>query len=207
MKNIFTVPNLITIFRLLFSPLVLPLLIFYVLPLNSLSVNGIIAAIFVFLSLTDFFDGYFVRKFGQVTGVGKSLDHIADKFLATSVLISLLAINKIFFYWVIILVGRSLFMMGIRIVSLEKGFPIAVSFWGKINTLAQMIFLTFVIVNPYQQLGFASPWNIIETLLLVIVIILSIFSVKKYIGEFVIQYIMRSEKVKENNPESPSSGF
>ena len=171
----------------------LPILIYYVLPYNSLLFNSLIAAVFVFLSFTDFFDGYFARKFGLVTGVGKSLDHIADKFLTTSALISLLAVNKIFFYWVIILVGRNLFMMGIRLVSVEKGFPLPVSLWGKINTLVQMIYLTFVIINPYQNLGFKNPWNIIEILLLAIVLLLSIFSVKKYIDEFIIQYMMRSK--------------
>jgi len=193
MKNIFNVPNFISLFRLIFSPLMLPILIYYVLPYNSLLFNSLIAAVFVFLSFTDFFDGYFARKFGLVTGVGKSLDHIADKFLTTSALISLLAVNKIFFYWVIILVGRNLFMMGIRLVSVEKGFPLPVSLWGKINTLVQMIYLTFVIINPYQNLGFKNPWNIIEILLLAIVLLLSIFSVKKYIDEFIIQYMMRSK--------------
>jgi len=197
MKNIFNLPNFISLFRLIFSPLMLPLLIYFVLPHNSLLFNCIIAAVFIFLSFTDFFDGYLARRFGQVTGVGKSLDHIADKFLITSVLISLLAVNKIFFYWVIILVGRHLFMMGVRIVSLEKGFPLPVSLWGKVNTLVQMIYLSVVIINPYQNLGFSSPWNIIETLLLAIVILLSIFSVKKYIDEFIIQYMMRSKGESE----------
>jgi len=163
------------------------------LPYNSLLFNSVVAAIFIFLSFTDFFDGYLARRFGKEIRAARLLNPIADKFLVSSVLISLLAINKIFFYWVVVLIGRTIFMMGARIVALEKGFPIPVTFWGKINTLVQMIYVAFVIVNPYQAAGFTTGWNLTEHALLVIVLLLSVFSVKKYIDEFVIQVMMRDK--------------
>ena len=129
--KVFNVPNLLTFIRLVVSPLTLPVLLVYLLPYNILWVNILLAALFLVFSFTDFFDGYLARKWGQETTMGKMLDPIADKFLSASVLIALVASHKLFFYWAVILIGRSLFMMGLRIVSFEHGIPVPVSLWGK----------------------------------------------------------------------------
>jgi len=201
--KIFTIPNLLTFIRLVFSPLVLPFLFVYLLPYNLFWLNCILAALFVIISFTDLFDGYIARRFKQETKIGKMLDPIADNFLFSSALIALLAANKMYFYWVIILVGRSLFMMGIRMLAFQKGFPVPVSFLGKINTIALMIYITLVIMNPYQEAGLSNMWNIAETSWLTLVIFLSVFSVKKYLDIFIEQFVMR-QKPEETEEKSAS---
>jgi CDP-diacylglycerol--glycerol-3-phosphate 3-phosphatidyltransferase len=98
-------PTRLTLIRLIFSPLFLPLVLVYFLPYNNQIINGILALVFVLLSLTDFFDGYLARKYNQETALGRALDPLADKFLFFSTLIALVTIQKVFFlfsdhfYW------------------------------------------------------------------------------------------------------------
>ncbi len=177
-----TIPNILTLIRLILSPLMLPILLVYLLPFNILWINCLLAILFILFSLTDFFDGYLARKYYEVTPLGSVLDPIADKFLVYSTLVALLAINKIYFYWVVILIGREFFVMGLRLVALEHNATVSISFFGKFKTAAQMLFLTVLIANPYQSLGLtdAPTWYVLELSLLIITLVLSLVSAQKY---------------------------
>lgn len=141
-------------------------------------------------SLTDFFDGFLARRYHLESALGAMLDPIADKFLFYSVLVALLAAHKIYFYWVIILIGRELFMMSLRQLALENNFSISVSSLGKIKTALQMVCLAFIIVNPYQKMGLmgAWGWNGGELLLLLVTTFLSVWSAYRYFQLFVDRY-------------------
>lgn len=184
MKNILNIglPTILTLVRLVVSPLALPFLLVYLLPLHSLYLNSFLAGLFLAFGLTDFFDGYLARRFNQVTRIGRILDPIADKFLLYTVLIALLTAHKIYFFWVVIFIGREFFVMGLRLVALEHGFSIPVSRLAKLKTVAQMGCLFFIILNPYQQLGFsdALAWNSIEFALLVLALALTCCSAYTY---------------------------
>jgi len=200
MKHIFTIPNILTFIRLIISPIMLPILIVYLLPFNFLWLNAALAAIFALFSLTDFFDGYLARRYEQVTAFGKALDPIADKFLVFSTLVALLAIQKIFFVWVLVLIGREFFVLGIRQLALENNFAIHVSWWAKLKTVSQMCYLTFLIYNPYHTTGFggfswfvrdfyqAPGYMTIELLLTILAIGLSVLSAQRYYQSFMQEY-------------------
>jgi CDP-diacylglycerol--glycerol-3-phosphate 3-phosphatidyltransferase len=172
-------PIILTLVRLIISPIVLPLLLVYFLPYNIVWLNCVLAFIFVLFSLTDFFDGYLARKYNQVTALGKTLDPIADKFLIFSTLIAVLAVQKIFFFWVIVLIGREFFVMGLRQVALERGMGVPVSAGGKVKTVLQVILLTIIILNP-EQATKASAWNMVEIIMLSATIIASLYSAGQY---------------------------
>jgi len=176
------VPNFLTLFRLIFSPLLFPVLLVYLLPLNAPFINVLLALLFILVSLTDFFDGYLARKFNQESLLGSILDPIADKFLVYATLIALLAVHKIFFYWVVILIGREFFVMGLRHMAAAHNFEVPVLPLGKIKTAFQMILLTWMIANPYQTAGFegAPFWNIGQGIVLFGTITLSIYSAGRY---------------------------
>lgn len=141
------IPLRLTLIRLIVSPLFLPLGMVYLLPYDNLAINILLALFFVFLSLTDFFDGYLARKYNQETVLGKALDPLADKFLFFSAIIALVALHKIYFFWAILLIGREFFIMGLRILALENSFDIPVSWLGKIKTLFQSFYITTSILN------------------------------------------------------------
>jgi len=179
-----TVSNMVTLVRFIFSPFILPVLFVYLLPYNYVIINAALALLFILLSVTHFFDGYLARTFKMASGLGKQLDQVADTCLSYSALVALLAANKIFFYWVIILIGRDFFVMGLRSVARENGFSIPASFLGKITTTMQMIYIAFVVLNPQQSARFTDGWNLCENGLLVVTLLLSILTAKKYYDQF-----------------------
>lgn len=197
------IPTTLTLIRLTLSPLVLPLLLVHFLPYDSLLINSFLALVFIAFSLTDFFDGYLARKNGQETALGTILDPIADKFLFYSTLIALLVAHKIFFFWVVILIGREFFMMGLRQVALEHHFSVPVSSFGKYKTALQVVCLTWIILNPYHALGLQlrgnGVWNIIESCLLFLTIVSSVISAKAYYHAFMIQFIKVPHSVKKEH--------
>jgi len=186
--NRFNVPTLLTLVRL-GSPLILPLILVYFLPFNLLWVNVVLAVIFMLFGFTDFLDGYLARKYGQITVIGRLLDPVADKFLLYSTLVALLTAGKVNFYWVLILIGREFFIMGLRIIALEQKFYVPVSYLGKVKTTLQMMILGFIILNPYQQLGFTHAlwWNSTEMFLLLMAVLFSLLSAKTYCDVFMRQ--------------------
>jgi len=193
----FNLPTKLTLIRLALSPIVLPFLFVYLLPLNNFLLNIVLGLVFVGFSLTDFFDGYLARKYDQETALGTILDPIADKFLLYSALIALLVAQKIFFFWVIILIGREFFMMGLRQVALEHNFSVHVSSLGKLKTAFQMICLIFIIVNPYQAVGLGfhgqALCNSIELALIFVAVSLSVISALFYYRSFIKQFTTKYE--------------
>jgi CDP-diacylglycerol--glycerol-3-phosphate 3-phosphatidyltransferase len=154
-------PNALTASRLVLSPLILPFLIVYLLPLDYQMVNVLIAVLFLAFCLTDFFDGHYARKFDNLSKIGSLLDPIADKFLIYAALIPLVAIGKVYFFWAIILIGREFFVMGIRLIGSEHGIKVPVVFLAKCKTVLEMTYISFVILQTSQR-----PWFFYESIVL-----------------------------------------
>jgi CDP-diacylglycerol---glycerol-3-phosphate 3-phosphatidyltransferase len=195
-SNQLTVPTYVTLVRLCVAPLVLPALFAFFLPYNNIAINGSILALFILFSLTDLIDGFLARHYYQESELGKALDPIADKFLFYSCFIGLLAADKIFFLWVIIFIGRDLFMMGLRQIALQYTFDIAVSSWGKIRTVVVMSYIGALVLNPYQQVPFTEApwWHGVEYLLLVVSLFLTVWSAYRYYTVFVQEFAKRFGK-------------
>src|SRR5438477_3953072 len=124
----------LTLIRFVGALCVLPFFIVYLLPFNNVFLNGFVTIVFLLFGATDFLDGYFARKYQQVTQFGATLDHLADKFLLYTTVIALIVVHKLYFFWAIIWIGREFVVMGLRIFAMENNFSIAVSFFGKSKT-------------------------------------------------------------------------
>lgn len=178
------IPNMLTLVRLIVSPLIMPVLFVYALPANIFWVNIMLSVLFLMLSMTDFFDGYLARRYNQETVIGRMLDPLADKFLTYSAFIGLLAAHKIYFYWVVILIGREFFIMGLRYVALEFSIAVSVSLLGKLKTALQMVCIAVIIANPSQQLGMQEPFNMAEMALLLLSTACAVMSAMVYYDDF-----------------------
>lgn len=178
-----------TFTRLVGGSLVLPFLLFYLLPKNLIGLNFGLAALFGLFSMTDFLDGYLARKYGLETPIGRALDPIADKFLVCSSLITLLALQKIYFWWVIILIGREMCMMSLRHFAALHNISISVSYLGKLKACFQMFLIAVMIARPVTSYGdLASGWLWIEQLLLAITLYYSLISFYRYAVKFAVAY-------------------
>ena len=178
-----TLSTYITLIRLVGAPLVMPFLIVNYGAQNDLYCNILIASLFLFFGFTDFLDGFFARRYAQVTKLGATLDHLADKFLIFSALIGLVAIGKISYIWVTLLIGREFFIMGLRQIALEQNMHIAVSSWGKLKTALHIALISWIILNPIQMTA-SLFWNGIEAFLLGASLIISLWSAFDYSVKF-----------------------
>lgn len=85
-KNV-NIPNLISLTRLCLLPLV------YLLVTGGYRPEAF--ALVLFLSVTDWVDGYIARTTGQVTELGKLLDPLADRLMVVVVVYSLFAAGTV----------------------------------------------------------------------------------------------------------------
>ena len=101
--------------------------------------------IFFIASVTDAYDGYYARKYNQITPEGKFLDPLADKILVSSAFISFALLDIIDFWMVGLIVFRDLFVTGLRMAMEQKGLPMVTSTIAKAKTAAQMFIITFIL--------------------------------------------------------------
>lgn len=80
-KEIRTIPNLLSLFRVVVLPFYL-----YLVAQHSFYLAGVIIAI---SGLTDFLDGFIARRFNQITKLGKILDPVADKLTQLFLILSM----------------------------------------------------------------------------------------------------------------------
>jgi CDP-diacylglycerol--glycerol-3-phosphate 3-phosphatidyltransferase len=139
-------------------------------------------ALFLGASLTDWLDGWFARRRGQVTTLGVLLDPIADKLLICSAVIAL-AYNRYATAWVVILiVGRELAVSGLRSVAASLGVVIPASRWGKYKTASQVLAVTMLILtNSLEKWG---RYEDLATWALYLATILSVGSAIDYFAAF-----------------------
>ena len=123
-----------------------PLLIVFL--ISSSRVHAVIAAaIFILAALTDWADGVLARRRNQVTTLGTLLDPIADKLLVAAALVSLLQIEKISAWIVVVIIGRELAVTGLRAVAAGVGVIVPASRLAKGKTVSQYVAITMLIIE------------------------------------------------------------
>ncbi len=175
-----TFPTYLTLIRLIGAPIMVPFFIVNYVPKNNYTINLSIAALFLLFGITDYLDGFFARKYGQESKLGATLDHLADKFLTFSAFIALLVVHKISYVWVLLLVGRELYMMGLREIALENDFRVQVCSSAKLKTVVHILFIAWIIINPMHGGQPNCFFNGIEVILLLFSLCLSISSAVGY---------------------------
>jgi CDP-diacylglycerol---glycerol-3-phosphate 3-phosphatidyltransferase len=166
----------LTITRIVAVPLLIVFLI------SSSRVHVLIAAaIFVAAAFTDWADGYFARRRNEITTLGTLLDPIADKLLVAAALVSLLQINKIDAWMVVVIVGRELLVTGLRAVAAGVGVIVPASRLAKWKTAGQYVAITMLIVER----GVGSPvFDMAATGALWVALVLTVLSAVDYFWRF-----------------------
>jgi CDP-diacylglycerol--glycerol-3-phosphate 3-phosphatidyltransferase len=99
--------------------------------------------LFIIAAGTDWLDGYFARKYNQVTTLGRILDPFADKVIICGTFIYLAAIPEMRNYlWpsmAVIVVGRELLVTALRSFIEEQGGDFSAQMSGKLKMVLQCI--------------------------------------------------------------------
>jgi len=136
-----TIPNILTVFRILLTPF----FIFFL--FNESESSGVYSLIiFTVASFTDAYDGYYARKYNAVSESGKFLDPLADKILASSAFISFAVLGLIDIWMVAIIILRDLFVTLLRMRMKKGGESLVTSNIAKSKTAAQLITIIFTLI-------------------------------------------------------------
>src|SRR6185369_8312018 len=164
-------PNLLTLLRIFFVPLLVAALLgegseetYLDSWFKALAITRESFALLIFLAAaaTDLLDGYLARRWGQITTVGTLLDPIADKLLISAALVSLVDIHRVPAWMVILIIGREFAVSGLRSIAAAGGYTIEASDLGKTKMVAQVVAIALVIAGirwpQLDQLGLIAMW-------------------------------------------------
>lgn len=127
-NKVLTVPNLLSLVRLLMIPL------FVSLYLNGH--DGATALVLVLSGLTDVVDGWYARTFSAVSDLGKALDPVADKLTQAAMLLCLVTRYPTMLVPFILLVVKELFAAVSGLIVIRKTGKVLGAVWhGKVTTL------------------------------------------------------------------------
>jgi len=129
---VFNLPNSLTLFRLLCIPLVIFFLCF-----EGRWASFLAALFFGMAFITDILDGFFARKYGAITVLGKFLDPLADKILVSITLIMLITVGRVPSWMVMLIIAREMAVTGLRSIAVSEGIVIQASPLGKYKTIFQ----------------------------------------------------------------------
>ena len=143
--EIYTKSNLISLFRMF---LIFPTLYFLSKIGEHESYRYIVILLFFFAYLSDLLDGYFARKFNEITEFGKIIDPLADKVFVIAVILQLYFSDEITstYFWIILL-RDILILIGGVIVSKTIGKVLPSNLLGKMTVASIALFLFAVIAG------------------------------------------------------------
>jgi cardiolipin synthase len=144
-KEVFTIPNLLSMFRLILIPVYISLYLNAKEPKDYL-----IAAIILAVScLTDMIDGKVARHFNMISKVGKVLDPIADKLTQFSLMICLAIKHPSIIPLMILFFVKEVYQLIAAILAFRRGWMLkGAQFSGKICTTVLFISLTIMVLIP-----------------------------------------------------------
>jgi cardiolipin synthase len=177
-----SIPNLITLGRILLVPIVV----------WAIASGRMQLAFLLFLAaaISDAVDGFLAKRFGMTTELGAYLDPLADKILIVSIYVTL-GITGVIPLWIVILVAsRDFMIIGAIILSWLVEMPVAIKphTISKLNTAAQIIYACLVLASHGYQFS-AEP---VLTLVMVLVAVLTSLSVVLYLAQWV-RHMNRAE--------------
>ena len=177
MKPFMTIPNQLTLLRILLIPVFI--VVFYLPYEHS---NFLACIIFILAAITDILDGYYARKLNQISSLGVFLDPVADKLMVAIALVLLVQKNPEIYLAIpaAIIIGREITVSALREWMAELGArkKVAVSSLGKIKTIIQMVALGFLI---FEKSLLGLPIYQIGIILIYISVFLTLISMFQYL--------------------------
>lgn len=188
---ILTLATQLTFFRIFVSLFVLPLLIILFSPINNIFLDSFIALIFAVTAISDFFDGFIARKFGQTTIIGQVLDPFADKILLLCSLLCLVYVGRFNIFFAIIFLSREFFVSALREVAIIYNANLRVSIFAKLKTASQFLMIFFYILRPFAPYSNNIFITASQICFLTVALFFSIYSAYDYFLKFYDAFIER----------------
>lgn len=172
-KDLWTIPNLITYFRILCIPAFVVLMAYAGIR-SSQTLLYVALGVFVLAAGSDLVDGWIARRFNMVTGIGMVLDPFADKVMHVSVLLTLSLCTGltqlgsdtsafsdgwyVHYAFVILILFKELIMICASPIIMKKGAKIQANWMGKVASATVSAGIMLAFFHPY--VGYAD-WGIL----------------------------------------------
>ena len=132
------IPNVLTLFRAL-AAIVLPVIIIYGGEVGALMATPIL----ILAGISDYFDGFYARKYNVTSNFGKILDPVADKLLVIGVIFALASENMLDYNYAflpaLLIVLREILISGLRESISSYKISLEVTLLAKWKTTIQLI--------------------------------------------------------------------
>lgn len=185
LQDLFKLSNLLSLLRIF---LMIPIIWLYALYMENQSSNFLVACgiLIVLNASTDYFDGYFARKFNQVSELGKILDPIADKIGIASFILTLYYFEQIPLWIPAVIVGRDLLILIGAFFLMGKLKSVPSSEWpGKITAfLLSLLVIAYLLQNPFT---------------IKVLLFLSMLSIAYSLLDYIMKFIKLNQEAKQNH--------
>jgi CDP-diacylglycerol--glycerol-3-phosphate 3-phosphatidyltransferase len=190
MKPEFNLPNMITASRIVLTPVFIFLMV---------SSDGILvqcaAAVFLIAAISDWYDGWYARRYNETSAFGRFFDPLADKVLTGAAFFAFVFLDVLPLWMVIITVGRDFLVTLLRVAADRRHMPMVTSRLAKIKTALQLAFLWYIVaihtlnsimwlrtsLSPKFLAGLSDPWIVLGSML--VLTALSVITFVQYLLE------------------------
>ena len=164
-KDIFTIPNMLSVFRLL----LIPVYVAIYLNAQNLTDHLIAGSILAVSCLTDMIDGKIARHFNMISTTGKVLDPLADKLTQFTMIVCLAIKYPILIPMIILFVVKELFQLIAGYINMRNGKMLTGALiTGKICTAVLFISLIIMVMVPQIEDVYVLWIMIVDSVLLLL---------------------------------------
>lgn len=161
-SKIFTIPNIISMFRIA----IIPLFVYFYFAVQYEKHYIYALSVIIISGFSDIVDGFIARRFNMISDIGKVLDPIADKLTQGVVLFCLLFSRIYLVPMFVVLAVKELLQAFAATLILKSGRkPISSRWFGKLSTVMIYICMVYVIVVDYFDGRYIIPTWIIYALM------------------------------------------
>ena len=176
-KEVWTIPNILSIFRLILIPIYVSIYLHADEPGDYL-LAGVILAV---SCLTDLVDGKIARKFNQITTLGKFLDPLADKATQGAMILCLAVHHPVLWALLALFVVKEGFQLIAMLVTLRKGMALDGALMaGKISTT--ILFVTLIVMVLFPGMT-AMTANLLTGVCFVALVVAFVQYIRAYYGK------------------------
>ena len=184
-KDFLTIPNMLSLFRLLLIPVYVIIYLKATEPAHYYIAGGILAV----SCLTDMIDGKIARHFNMISTVGKILDPLADKITQFTLILCLSIRYQYLPLWIVVglFVLKESFQLIAGIVTFRKGKMLTGALiTGKISTTVLFVSLILLVLMP----------DLNKTVICTIVIVDGIFLLISF-ADYIRTYYKKTSMIQE----------
>ena len=185
-KDFFTIPNMLSLFRLLLIPVYIVIYLNADADIDYYIAGGILAV----SCLTDMIDGQIARHFNMISTIGKILDPLADKVTQFSLIVCLTVKYPVLIPLVVLFFIKEVFQLVAGLLTLRKGQMLTGALiTGKISTAVLFVSLIILVMFPKMDPVGVNIIMIVDGILLLI-----------SFAHYAVTYFTHGKMIQELNP-------